>query len=690
MKFLDLFAGIGGFRLGLERVGHECVGFVENNKYARKSYESMHDTKGEWTHDDITTITNDQWRELRGTVDIIAGGFPCQPFSIAGKRGGFDDTRGTFFFDIARAAKEIEPSYLFLENVKGLFSSKTPMTFYDIMEVINNEIVGGTLWEEKFSPISNWNILRSNISHYLSDKLQMNLIFQNLKLDTSSKKDLGLVYGLTEKKVESGLIKRLRYLETQISQTMKKQNNYQKELLQRLGCKEEDWVSTLKRLSSIENLKMVDISMLEKAIVINGEIELLLNKKSEENLSLTKSYTTSTELKQTIDQKICSFVQELNIILFIIKQWKLSTNFWKKVMSDLMKKKGGMYYVGTFNIIINTLNELGYITEWGLFNSKFWGVPQNRERVFIVATRKDVWTKPILFDLLKQQETNGVNVRLRDILEPRVDEKFYLSKEQMDRLVFSMGEREKSEDEIKILAHRKNYRRNTQVFDKDGLTETLDTGQGGGRGHYTMEDVRTHSYNRKDGIGKEIDVSHTLSASDYRGLNRNQNQNAVVESGLPIREATKQGYAIATDGDSVNLQFPDSKTRRGRVGDQIANTLQAGETNQGVVEVAIGASRGRNPENPSDRTTGAPTEQRLEINQEGTSNTLTSVQKDNYVVSKPPFRIRKLTPLECFRLQGFPDDLYCKAREVNSYSQLYKQAGNSVTVNVIEAIAKKL
>lgn len=73
MKFLDLFSGIGGFRLGLEKAGHECVGFVEIDKYARKSYEAMHDTKGEWTQDDITTITNEEWAELKGTVDIIAG-----------------------------------------------------------------------------------------------------------------------------------------------------------------------------------------------------------------------------------------------------------------------------------------------------------------------------------------------------------------------------------------------------------------------------------------------------------------------------------------------------------------------------------------------------------------------------------------------------------------------------------------
>lgn len=456
LRFLDLFAGIGGFRLGLERAGHECVGHVEIDKYARKSYEAMHNTGEEWTHDDITTITNEQWRELRGTVDIIAGGFPCQAFSIAGKRGGFEDTRGTLFFDIARAAKEIEPSYLFLENVKGLFSHD----------------------------------------------------------------------------------------------------------------------------------------------------------------------------------------------------------------------KGR-----TFGTIIQTLDELGFVTEWGLFNSKFWGVPQNRERVFIVATRKDKWKKPILFDLLKQQELNGVNVKLRDVLETEVDEKFYLSKEQTDRLVFNMSEREKKEDEIKILAHHKNFRRNTQVFDQDGLTETLDTGQGGGRGHYTLEEPFISPMLRAQSHGNEPKV---------------------------------------------------------------------------VVEVAIGASRGRNPENPSDRTPGNYVEQRLEINREGTSNTLSTVQKDNYVVegvvlsgktdermtrqaietynsnlcddgdmiqpfnrqvikdgvaptltTRPEgfktavlpiqnFRIRKLTPKECWRLQGFPDWAVDRAREAGvSDSQLYKQAGNSVTVNVVEAIGRK-
>ncbi|EAE7044718.1 DNA (cytosine-5-)-methyltransferase [Listeria monocytogenes] len=137
MKFLDLFAGIGGFRLGMERAGHECAGYVEIDKFARKSYQAIHDTEGEWTREDITKVTDDEWRTLRGTVDIICGGFPCQSFSIAGKRLGFEETRGTLFFEIARAAKQIQPRYLFLENVKGLLSHNKGETFATILTALH-------------------------------------------------------------------------------------------------------------------------------------------------------------------------------------------------------------------------------------------------------------------------------------------------------------------------------------------------------------------------------------------------------------------------------------------------------------------------------------------------------------------------------------------------------------------------
>lgn len=138
MKFLDLFAGIGGFRMGLESLGHECVGFCEIDKFARKSYKSIYDTEGEVELHDITAVTNEEWRKFRGTVDIICGGFPCQSFSVAGKREGFlDETRGTLFFEIARATKEIKPPLLFLENVKGLLSHDQGRTFRTILSTLD-------------------------------------------------------------------------------------------------------------------------------------------------------------------------------------------------------------------------------------------------------------------------------------------------------------------------------------------------------------------------------------------------------------------------------------------------------------------------------------------------------------------------------------------------------------------------
>lgn len=365
LTFLDLFAGIGGFRLGLEMAGHKCIGFCEIDKFARQTYKANFDTEGEVEWHDITQVTDADVRQL-GRVDIITGGFPCQAFSVAGKRGGFDDTRGTLFFDIARIAGILRPRYLLLENVKGLISHKTPVDFTTMVSLLNEEIQGGTLWEREFSPISNWSILSDNISHYLSQKLQMNLVFQRPKSDTSSETVLVLGYDKREAGVERGLMERLKYLKTQILQIMKKSNYCQIELMQLLGNSAADWVSNLNLLCSTSNLKTTDTSMLDEMVTIGGNIELSLRKCLEENSNEVKSCTTLTGSRLIIDQKICTYVQEANTLLFIIKQWKLSTNLWKRVTLNLTKKKGGMYYVGTFNIIINTLSELGFDCEWQL------------------------------------------------------------------------------------------------------------------------------------------------------------------------------------------------------------------------------------------------------------------------------------------------------------------------------------
>lgn len=120
------------------------------------------------------------------------------------------------------------------------------------------------------------------------------------------------------------------------------------------------------------------------------------------------------------------------------------------------------------------------------------------------------------------------------------------------------------------------------------------------------------------------------------------------------------------------------------------STMQGGNQEPKILERQIVAMRGRNPDNPSDRTVGAPTRQRLELNYKGMCNTLTSVQKDNMVLEKPRYRIRKLIPRECGRLMDVTDEDISKMEAVNSNSQLYKEFGNSIVVAVMVALFRCL
>ena len=135
IKFFDMFAGIGGFRSGLEAIGgFECVGYCEIDKYAKQAYEAMYDTGGELYFDDARKIVPEQLPDF----DLLVGGFPCQSFSIAGARKGFDDTRGTLFFEIARIAAVKKPKYLYLENVPGLLNHDSGKTFETILRTLDD------------------------------------------------------------------------------------------------------------------------------------------------------------------------------------------------------------------------------------------------------------------------------------------------------------------------------------------------------------------------------------------------------------------------------------------------------------------------------------------------------------------------------------------------------------------------
>lgn len=134
-KFIDLFAGIGGFRIALQNLGGKCVFTSEWDENAKKTYKANF---GETPFGDITKERTKNY--IPKGFDILCAGFPCQAFSIAGKRGGFEDTRGTLFFDVAKIIKDKQPKAIFLENVKGLKSHDKGKTLETILNVLRNDL----------------------------------------------------------------------------------------------------------------------------------------------------------------------------------------------------------------------------------------------------------------------------------------------------------------------------------------------------------------------------------------------------------------------------------------------------------------------------------------------------------------------------------------------------------------------
>lgn len=134
-KFIDLFAGIGGFRIAMQELGGKCVFTSEWDQQAKKTYEANF---GEVPFGDITKAETKKF--IPDNFDLLCAGFPCQAFSIAGKRGGFEDTRGTLFFDVAEIINLKKPKAIFLENVKGLVNHDKGKTLATIINVLKNDL----------------------------------------------------------------------------------------------------------------------------------------------------------------------------------------------------------------------------------------------------------------------------------------------------------------------------------------------------------------------------------------------------------------------------------------------------------------------------------------------------------------------------------------------------------------------
>ena len=328
----------------------------------------------------------------------------------------------------------------------------------------------------------------------------------------------------------------------------------------------------------------------------------------------------------------------------IVGQVRPKYVLWENVKNILSAK-----HKHNFDAYIETMKVLGYNSYYQVLNAKDYGIPQNRERVYTISIRRDI-DKGYIFPVKEE-----LKLRLKDMLEDEVDEKYYLSESSVKNLQRNFGSKAK---EVEL----------------DGICDTLQATMGNGGGN--------------------VPVLKQIGTLDIKG-----------------HDCVKRVYS----GEGIAPTLTD---------------MQGGNRQPKIIvdEPVIAASRGRNPDRPGDRTPGIPTEQRLEINRQGISNTITTVQKDNYVIEPclkikeatkagfkeayagdgvnisgrmkyqrgnvqkemtqtlmangsergvvtPDMRIRKLTPRECWRLMGFGDEDFEKAANVpTSNTQLYKQA----------------
>ena len=370
---------------------------------------------------------------------------------------------------------------------------------------------------------------------------------------------------------------------------------------------------------------------------------------------------------------------------------------WENVKNLLSKK-----HKHNFDAYIETMNILGYNSYYKVLNAKDYGIPQNRERVYTVSIRKDI-DSGYNFPNKETLEKN-----LQELLESNVEEKYFLSEKGIKYILKRVGGYVQLIDNNTEIAHcpitakgNTNWTGNFVKFEfpkkeelklrlKDMLEDEVEE-------KYYLSDkqierIKASTYNVGKTRIQEKDYCDTLCARDWKdpkcvrisniyggdkgtryagniwddnglslAINTMNGENR--QPMIPIKNATKKGYDEAVDGDSVNLQYPDSNTRRGRVGHQVSQTLMAND-NMGVVEgiKVIGnyMPSGHDASRVVDSNGLAPT-----IKENHGTVTATNIN----------YRIRKLTPKECWRLMGFDDEDFEKAKNVPmSNTQLYKQA----------------
>ena len=310
----------------------------------------------------------------------------------------------------------------------------------------------------------------------------------------------------------------------------------------------------------------------------------------------------------------------------IVEKLKPKYVVWENVKNLLSKK-----HRHNFDTYLETMESLGYTNYYQVLNAKDYIIPQNRERVFTISILYDD-----SFIFPPKQE---LKLKLKDMLEDEVDEKYYLSDEQVEKIrcsTFHQNNRRIQEKEYCDTLCARDW--------KDPKCVVAD---------YRYDEGLII---RKNGLSPCLTTK--IGSTSLSG------------NTLLIKNATKKGYLEATDGDGCYITNIDKK--RGTVQKEMIPTLKT--------SLDIGVCVGSTQKNAA-------------VSKNGICPTLTSAmgQGGGHVpMHNYNLRIRKLTPKECWRLMGFDDEDFEKAEKVNSNTQLYKQAGNSIVVNVLEAIFKNL
>lgn len=549
MKFIDFFAGIGGFRRGMELAGHECVGFCEFDKFATASYISMHlltdeqrkalkdipikkrqkeilkeeYRNGEWYANDIRRV-------YAGDIpkaDCWCFGFPCQDISVAGKQAGFQGNRSSLFFRvmylIGQLKEEDKPAYLFIENVKNLLSVNGGWDFARLL-----------IEMEQGGYDAEWQVLNS--------------------------KD----FGVPQNRERCFIIGHLRGRSSAEVFPVEGADGKNSVSLNLFGC--------LNGRNSQRDRVYSDDGLAPTISTKPGG-----NTEPKVSILFDTSYIGQDE-KVRVYENICP---------------TLTSRDYKEPRS-----------VG----VVCNVNPSGKGMNGNVYDSN--GLNPT------LTTNKGEGNKiaiPVLTPDRVEKRQNGR--RFKEDGEP----------------MFTLTSQDRHGVAIDPLGVLRNVRTEYgKEIRKDYESGKLDIS----RHEFLANEIR------EDGI------ANTLSTV------QKDNQLAVK-----VAEATKQGYSECRVGiDTVNLSVPGSKTRRGRVGKEVANTLDT-SCNQGIF---------------------------VKVSDELIVYAVWYEKYQCYIA------IRKLTPKECFRLQGWSDNYFEKAQFVNSDSQLYKQAGNGVTVTVIETIARKM